>query len=784
MSTVTNSASAALNQINQSSQEWNAQYEGLSQQQQDLIADISDEQTQIDDLTKQVNDDEAEVADLEDQLDNASDEDKPGIQDQIDALNEEIAESNQQISQLNQQKAANQTAYNALVPTLMTVSTVATDNSKDVQKQQRQKEQTAKNTSTEDSSQSMLMTSSAPEETTTDSTTTDDTVDDTDSTDNTDNTDSTTTDPTPQQLAAQTLAWINDQIAAIDIMTQQMWDDFNQIGKDQTQIAQDQQKIDELNDKIVEDSIKMAACAVASIWTCGLSLGGAAYFAVQVAKEKQERDDLQNQVSGLQNEVATLNAEINSLISQLSAVNSAVAMTQLQQVTAQVKSILSSLMSAINSGNVSEAQVQQAAIAIVAVMSQLQVLLAQVYKARSQDQQDMSKAGAQNYSTAANKSSIDLEKFTEAVQHQKFMKIVMDVAQVALATAGVIAAAATGGVGSIALAAGMAALTAVNLGTGHDYLGDAISDLGTAIADSSNGKISKEAGKVLADVIVAIVMAIAVMLTDGAASKLLVSRAASQGAAAGGAAARAAEEAAANTAAAIPMRTFGAEAGEEAGEELTREMADLTAQGVRRVGNAPTAASNGSSLVKFGGTTLMMTMMNNTLLDSFQAIVDSKMSKDEAQKKKWFKALQIILSVVQVVLGMLGGHIGAGGQATAKSVESRLQAIFAKIGANLADITLAGQGLQAFGNILSTIANAFQTKNAHKLADMYRDIGAQKSIMTFYQSTMDANKTNEKAYSDEAATQMQQLAATIQEMASKFCSGEREAARLIAHMAV
>jgi len=773
MSTITSSANAALNQINQSAQDWNTQYMNLSQEQEELNSEMSDEQSQVDDLNDQINGYDAQLSDLEGQLDNASDDDKPAIQAQIDAINGEIVECNDQIDQLNQNMAANQETYVSLAPNLMTNSNVTIKNSEEIQQQETEKEQDPTNTATDDQSSSLM---------TTDTLTTDDTTDDTTPTDSTD-TDPSSTDPlTQEELATQTQELINDEIAQINIMTQQMWADFNNIVQDDDQIAQDQAQIDALNDQITQDAIKLGACAAASVWTGGLSLGGAAYYASAMADEINKRNALQGEVSELQSKVAALTAEIDGLIQQLSVMTSNVMTEQMQQITDQVKSVLTSLMSAVNSGQVSEAQVQQATVAIVAVMSLLQTMLAQIYNDRSQDQQDMSKAGAQNYSMAVNQSSVDARKFSESVAQAKFMKTVMDVAQVAIATAGVVAAVATGGAGSIALAAGMAVLTAVSMSTNQDYLGDAMSDLGTAIANKFG--TSNAVGKVLADIIVAVALAVAVMVTDGAAAGSLAKMAgkgAEEGAAAG-------LTTAAKTAAkpvALEMTTYNSsvieeEGGDEAAQVSKEIVEELTKEAM--TGTTKQAASTFTENFKKAlSTTFMMMMMNNTLVDLAQVIAEASEGKDKANKDQILKIMKIILGVLQVVLAVYaGGKAFGGGESTTSSISK----LIGKLGLNQADLALFGRLLQGSGNATSILGNSLQAKNAAKLANIYEDLGSQKSVMLIYQSIMDANKASEKAYSEDASTQMQQLAAAIQEMISKFYSGEKEAARLIAHMAV
>jgi hypothetical protein len=777
MSTIANTAQLALEQVNQNLQDWNNQYSGLSLQQQELQQTMVGEQSQIDALNQQVSDDQTQLADLQEQLADASDDDKPAIQAQIDALNTEIAANNAQVAQLTQAKTANQQAYSALAPTFMTTSNVANQNSQDLQETEDEEEQNS--ALTEDSPTLLTSTETDQEQTTQDNTTTaEDTTDTTDTTNTTDTTDDSsttgTTTLTPQQQAAQAMQLISDQLALINELNQQMWDDFNQITKDSSQISQDQAKIDELSDKITEDAIKMSACAAASIWTLGLSMGAAGYYAYLIAQDSKEKNQLQGDVSSLQGEVNRLNTEIQGILQQLSVLNNNVMTQQLQQITDEVKNILTSLLSALNSGNITEAQVQQASAAIVQVLSELQVVLAQIYSARSQDQQDMSKAGAMNYSMAVNTSSVDLQKFGEAVRHAKFMKITMQVAQVAIAAAGVIAAVATGGVGSILLAAAMAGLTMASVATGQDYMGKFVEAIATKM--ESSGKLSDAQAKVLAEIVVAVIIAVLIVATDGAATTA-ASKAAGTGAARG-----------AGQAAEVELATFSSnvaadEAGQAAdlvGNQLSRPLTttEWLSSFFKRFGQNLLTKETAKELA---GTAVMMAMMNNVLVDATQAIAEAKMGKDDADKAQWLQTLKIIEGILQAVLGMLAGAYAASGKAGfQKNVEEFLE----KHALNISDVTLVGRAMQVFGNFGSILASALQAVNHQKMADIYEDLGTQKATMVIYKDIMDANKASEKTYSEQAAAQMQQLAAALQETVAKFYSGEREAARVIGSMAV
>ncbi len=588
-----------------------------------------------------------------------------------------------------------------------------------------------------------------------------------------------------------------------------------------------EQDLETAKHNLVIDSIKLAA---ADSWIIGCCFDGELVGNVKADENTISKDE--DKINDLNVHIASLKSEITDTMTTLAGMSTGELEGLISGLSDEIKKIIN-LITGPN-GN-SEGNMQKAAIALVVVLNILQVLTTKVHEFSQQDQQFMSMTSADNFEVAVSKSQDDLLKLMDAVAFGTTLGTLLNVAEGVLTAAAVIGAVVSGGAGSIAVATVMAVFTAISMATQGkiDLTQEALDKLADAIGHGST------AAKVLADIVAAVALVVLTLAGDAAAAGATGIKAALSSLAKSAVelvkafiagvvdAMKAATSAAISATKEVTEANLGTIA-DQVIQSVEQDVGKLASEGTQALvkgaseaataaasvpaeaGNAAAsdaqAASKGlwqtmkavasdaqaaakeiwSAIRKPVLLTAMNFMMFNGFGDSFEAIAEKIKSKKDLKDDQVFQILKIIAGIVQAVMMIVFAHKAFSGAQGEEAEASFLKNILSKLDVEL-DPTVIAQFtnlLQMVGNILSVFGNLGMVDVNHRKAEVDGDIANNTATTIIYQNILNVIKNAQQQDGQKAETQIQQIAASIQEMVQKMASAENEAARLLTENAV
>lgn len=577
---------------------------------------------------------------------------------------------------------------------------------------------------------------------------------------------------------------------------------------------QDQGKIDEDQDKLKELYVALGVACAAAAASLGFDFAADAAIGVISA----EIVDTKNDISNLQDDqaqcVTNENNDRNTLKTDLNKLK-ALDIAQIKTIIDSVKDLANKIAGLL--GGSSESAMQAAAAAVVEVMQYLSGMEAQVHSKKVEDQQYMSEGSATMNQVAVSKAAMDATKFQADSKWASFLHVVMIVAQVVLAVAALAFAIVTGGAGAILLAAVMAACTAISIATNGkiDPMGMLTEQVAKGLQDLM-GSSEDGFSKVLADILVAVAMAVVIVATDGAGAAAVGEDVAEDATQIGGevlssAAKTTAQQLATNGAEEIEMVEIrsvgealeGAVASEASGaaSTVTVELAETTeeagteeVQQVARNTTKDQAVSNaskvGNVLAKTAKMSAMTLMMNNGLVDSMMmfAQIATKKSEKDLDKDSTIQILKIVFGILQAIAMALAARSAFSQGSNEAEAGSFIKKLLDKVGVDATNILRnaqqASMGLTLVGNLLQAGSSGGTAAINNDEAKIVKDMGQQQSIQFVEQFIMKAIQQFEQTSSQQFAVFMQQQMQSISVTQQKMGQAEQEAARVMLETAV
>ncbi|MBS3903910.1 MAG: hypothetical protein KGZ39_01120 [Simkania sp.] len=614
--------------------------------------------------------------------------------------------------------------------------------------------------------------------------------------------------PTAQQLEQNEQGAIDSYANQVAMLTADINAKLADIQTNENQLAKDNAAETYLEHEIVELSCEIAGCYAASFFTFGASLAGIPYLAYKLACAVSELVTVKANAKECQQNIANDTAAIKSDFEQLKAAD----IGQLKGMIDSIDQLLKSILPLL--GNSSESGMQAAAAALVEVLQYLQAVLAQVHEDRSADQQWMSQSSTVNYEVSTNQATIDSNSYQSNLNYASFMKDVMIAAQVVLTVASVAVAVVTGGAGSILLAVTMAAFTAISLATNGkvDVMGSLTDDLAKAIDNGNDSGWSK----VVADILIAVVVAVLCVAADGAGSSMmakLAGNALEDGAEVGANVGASAAKTALNQVVEIEMQDMSEIAAQQIGDDVetvagqqgstvaktlvgeaedAMEEATSTATGqatkateeATDTAEATAKSAVGQTIKKLALLTTMNFMTNNGLVDSTQAIALQFKSETELDNNETYQIIKMIIGVVQAILMAISARFALGNAEAGES--SFLEQVMSKLGVefNSGTVQSVSRFLTGVGSSLEAVGAGGTAWIDSAQATIMQNLGEQQFVQVIMQTVLKNIQSFEKTASQQFAVLIQQEAQSLNATIQKMGAAEMEAAKLLTEVAV
>jgi hypothetical protein len=537
------------------------------------------------------------------------------------------------------------------------------------------------------------------------------------------------------------------------------------ITQDQEDIDSDEAQEKTLKDEIIEDSIKAGA-----LW-----IFGGEYYAYKAAQAADELSDVEADESAKKADMAVQQAALADDLAHLFAASEGSISTEIKDLFTDIQKIIS----IVQSGGNSESSMQQVSVLLAEVMSIVQMITTQIQQLRSQDDQWMSRANADQQEVAANKSKVDAEQIAALQDFSSFMKTVMEVAKYGMEAASVAGAVFSGGATMIAMAAIMVICTEAGL---FDMATNALAN-----AMSKNPPIWL---KVLADVMVTVASIVITHTASAALSQV------------GSAVAKAATTVGAAIARAIAQGTN--QAVDTAAAEVEVEMTSLVSQLEANAATAgkdltqvgANAASNASktTIQKFVAALKVVLNKQNAglglayfgatggvvdLSEMFAAMHTNQLNKtkEELEQQEMFQIIQLVMSVVQAVVEMAGTGAAASASGGTNKIAAMLEA-------NLPRLMQIITALMAVSSMASAGAAGSLTANSYFKAKLVEDVGTADSNTSVYKSLGQMQKLYDQKEIELFSSKLQQMISEVSIMINKFGQAEDEVAKLLQQSAV
>jgi hypothetical protein len=504
---------------------------------------------------------------------------------------------------------------------------------------------------------------------------------------------------------------------------------MTRIKNDENRIAADKAKEEELKDRIIEDSIKAAACYAAAAWTFGASLAAAAYYAADAIKAgielQQTKDDEAAANHDLDEAKAALQQDLNTLTK-----------CSIGEISDMVEQLFTAVDKIIKTLSTGQGSVEDATKALAEVLSFLQMITTKVHQLKEQDQVWMDRANAMGYEEACFKAQVNFEAMGALLEYAQFMKTVMTAVQVLADVGSIAAAVASGGT----LAPIMATLMVILSASG-------VFNKATEALAHAMSKSDAVWAQVVAEVVVTVVSVILTCSLSAAADEV---------------------------AAAVARDTA---------EEVSTRVAQFIKSLVSKLFSAQTLKAIFSA--RTAGVAVMYFGANNGFADLAELLVAAgegkgNESKKELEKDKTFQILQIVMGVIQAIIMMYAGYKCFSGEQGQKSL---LEMIFGKI-QNLEAIMAASQGVQMMGDGLNVVATSCMASNSAAQANLTEASGQAEGDLLAYKAMQDMKKIFEGKELESFASLIQQEVQSLLITLRKMGEAEMEASRLLLETAV